>query len=423
MEHLALGYSLPERRSKSRSRLSNLASSYFFRVPYCVPYWTGPTVLALVRCILTGQVIRGSDISRLGKRLADYLNIEAVLPCGNGRTALELALRTTGITESAEVVVPTFCCKSIVPPITACGAVPVFADIGEELNLTAETVEQAITSRTKAVVVPHLFGNPADISAILELCHGGGISVVDDAAQALGAKIAGRPVGTLGDAGVVSFGRGKVCFGTGGGALACSSQDIFNRANAFPLASAGWSDAVQVALSVLVWRKWRRYSLPFYRLIGKFGSQGPGSDSYRRQAMRNLDAAVAHTLMDTLDQNLKARRERVSAYHTLLQAEPRVTLFPHRTGSACLTQVIAVDGSRGSGIKTRDLVVRLRSKGYEVDGSYTPLHLAPEYRHFAKRPLENAESIRDTLIELPCEPSVSLKEVANISEIIRSCLA
>jgi hypothetical protein len=77
--------------------------------------------------------------------------------------------------------------------------------VGAELNITAATVEPALSKKTRAIIVPHLFGNPADIGSITDLVKGRNIHVIDDAAQALGAAIDGRPVGSLGDVGIISF--------------------------------------------------------------------------------------------------------------------------------------------------------------------------------------------------------------------------
>jgi dTDP-4-amino-4,6-dideoxygalactose transaminase len=126
----------------------------------------------------------------------------------------------------------------VVPPVLAIGAVPVLADIGAELNVTAETVDAALTKKTKAVIVPHLFGNPADTGAIIDLARGRNIRVIDDAAQALGATIDGRPIGSFGDVGILSFGSEKVCFGLGGGVVVSGSNELLTGAVALDLAPA-----------------------------------------------------------------------------------------------------------------------------------------------------------------------------------------
>src|SRR5262245_65883346 len=126
------------------------------------------------------------------------LGVEHAIICGSGSLALEIALRACGVGEGDEVIIPTFCCTSVVPPILAVGACPVLADVGDELNITAEKVEAALSQRTRVIVVPHLFGNPADINSIVDLAHHKEIRVIDDAAQALGASIDGWSVGSFG---------------------------------------------------------------------------------------------------------------------------------------------------------------------------------------------------------------------------------
>ena len=143
--------------------------SYSYRVPLSVPYWKGATYRGILRSFFSGRVIEGPDLGKLRTAVIERLAVEAALLCGSGSLALEIALRACGVRAGDEVIIPTFCCTSVIPPILAVGAHAVLADIGEELNITAETVEAALTKKTRAIVVPHLFGNPADIHAIIDL--------------------------------------------------------------------------------------------------------------------------------------------------------------------------------------------------------------------------------------------------------------
>ena len=190
---------------------------YPYRVPLSAPYWNSATYRGILRSLLSRSVIHGPDVKKLVSSLIRELGVEEALLFSSGSFALEIALRACGVRARDEVVIPTFCCTAVVPPVLAAGAIPVLADVGEELNLTMENVERVLTDRTRAIIVPHLFGNPADIDAIIGLASGRDIRVIDDAAQALGATIDGRPVGGFGDAGILSCGREKICSGLGGG--------------------------------------------------------------------------------------------------------------------------------------------------------------------------------------------------------------
>ncbi len=344
------------------------------------------------------------------------LGVEDAVLCGSGSLALEIALRACGVGKADEVVIPTFCCTAVVPPILAVEAQPVLANIGEELNLTAQTVAAALTKKTKAIIVPHLFGNPADIEAIVDLTRGKNIHVIDDAAQALGATIGGRPVGSFGDAGILSFGYEKVCSGLGGGVLVSNQIGMFGRVTDVRLSPPKFSPTLKNFFSTLIFRRWRRWTFPIART--KTSPDEPPIP-YRRERMSNLNAAVASSLMRTLGENISARRARVQVYQQLLSSEEHLELIPHRNGSACLTQVVRVlPRRRGDDPATRVIEVLSRA-GFEVQGSYVPLHLLSPYEKFVRTPLSYAERVWADLIELPCEPGVSLDDVQRIARIVK----
>ncbi|HWH76062.1 MAG TPA: DegT/DnrJ/EryC1/StrS family aminotransferase, partial [Candidatus Binatus sp.] len=234
--------------------------SIFPRVPLAVPYWTGATYRAILKAVVSNAIIDGAELSALRSLLISQFGVADGMLCGSGSLALELALGACGVRQGDEVVIPTFCCSAVVAPIVAVGAIPVLADIGNELNLTPETVSPVLTRNTKAIVVPHLFGNPAEIPAIVDLVRDKNIRVIDDAAQAFGATIDGRRVGTFGDAGIISFGAEKVCFGLGGGALLSKRGDILSDAARFNLIAPRLASTLRTFLSTLVLHRWRRWT-------------------------------------------------------------------------------------------------------------------------------------------------------------------
>ena len=398
--------------------------SYSCRVPLSVPYWNGATYRGILRSLVSGSVIAGPDLGQLRSAVMERLGAEDAIVCGSGSLALEIALPACGVSESDEVVIPTFCCTSVVPPILAVGAHPVLADVGEELNITAETVEAALTNKTTAIIVPHLFGNPVDIHTIIDLAHRRKIRVIDDAAQALGATIDGRPVGSFGDAGILSFGSEKVCFGLGGGVVVSRQKENLNGGSKMELPPARLSRTLRTFLSTLAWRRWRRWTLPAQAWLSHAETTNPDSPPalYRKETTANLNAAVALSLLQTLDENIAARRARVRAYQELLGADQRLRLIPHQPGSACLSQVVRVLPGRRDEDLSAHLVEALHSAGYEVQGSYVPIHLLACYQTLARRRLPYAERVWSDLIELPCEPEVSFAHVERIAVIVKQVL-
>ncbi|HXV47259.1 MAG TPA: DegT/DnrJ/EryC1/StrS family aminotransferase, partial [Candidatus Binatia bacterium] len=263
----------------------------------------------MARCLISGRVVDGPDLAKLKAEIIKTLGVADAVLCGTGSLALEWALRVCGVGEGDEVVLPTFCCTAVVPPILAVGATPVLADVGVDLNITAATVEAVLTRKTRALVVPHLFGNPAAIDAIVNLVREKNICVIDDAAQALGAAIDGRAVGSFGDAGVLSFGSEKVCFGLGGGAIVSRRKKVCDAISRFDLSTPDAAPAIENLLSTLTWRRFRRWTSPLRSLMPQNGIVAPDSPAapYLSEAMTNLSAAVAISLMRSLSENIAAR--------------------------------------------------------------------------------------------------------------------
>ena len=138
--------------------------------------------------------------------------------------------------------------------------------------------------------------------------------------------------------------------------------------------------------------------------------------------MANLNAAVAVSLMQTLGENIAARRACVRAYQDLLGDDERLELIQHQNGSACLTQVVRVLSQRRGDDPASSVIEALGRAGYEVQGSYIPIHLLSVYERFVRAPLPQAEGIWGDLVELPCEPDVTLDRVERIAAVVKRVL-
>lgn len=166
-----------------------------------------------------GAYINGAEVEQFASNLSDYLNINHVIPCGNGTDALCLALMALDLAKGDEVIVPTFNFIAAAEAVSHLGLKPVFADVcPEDFNITAKSIEDKITAKTKAIVVVHLFGAAADMQSITELANKHQIFVIEDVAQALGSEYYGEKLGVFGTIGCTSFFPTKnlACFGDGG---------------------------------------------------------------------------------------------------------------------------------------------------------------------------------------------------------------
>jgi len=155
----------------------------------------------------------------LEMEVADFLNVSHVQFVSTGTAALVVALQTLGLGPGDEVIVPTYTWFSTASSVTTVGAIPVMADIDETLGMSPEGLTAAITNRTRAVIVVHMRGVPADVRAIKEITDSRGLFLIEDNAQSFGASIGGKFAGTFGDMGITSVNPSKVFHAGGQGGL------------------------------------------------------------------------------------------------------------------------------------------------------------------------------------------------------------
>lgn len=186
--------------------------------------------LAVMGVVRSQRFILGAAVEAFEQQAASYLGVPNAIGCASGTDAILLPLRALQLSPGDEVVVPAFTFFATAGAVWNAGLRPAFADIDPvTFNMRAEDVEAALTERTRAIVVVHLFGQSADIEPILVLAERRGLAVIEDAAQAFGARrqVRGewRHAGTLGTAGCYSFFPSKNLGGFGDGGLIVTSDD------------------------------------------------------------------------------------------------------------------------------------------------------------------------------------------------------
>lgn len=169
----------------------------------------------------------GRKIREFEKRFADYHGVEYAVAFNSATAALHAAVVAVGVAPSQEVIVPPFTFTATATSVLMHNAIPVFADVDDEtFGLEAGAVEKAITPLTRAIIVVHLFGHPANLDPILRLARKHNLKVIEDCAQAPGARYQNRLVGTMGDCGVYSFTENKNITTGEGGMLITSDHAI-----------------------------------------------------------------------------------------------------------------------------------------------------------------------------------------------------
>ncbi|MFC3834207.1 DegT/DnrJ/EryC1/StrS family aminotransferase [Deinococcus rufus] len=186
-----------------------------------------PEIMAAIGRVLDrADFIMGEDVLLFEQEIAAYLGVKHAIGVNSGTDALVIALRALGIGLGDEVITTPFTFFATAESISTVGATPVFVDIDPvSLNINVELIEAAITERTRAIMPVHLFGNPVDMTRIMDIATRHGLKVVEDCAQSLGARWRGQQTGTFGDFGAYSFFPSKNLGAYGDGGLIATNDD------------------------------------------------------------------------------------------------------------------------------------------------------------------------------------------------------
>ncbi|MCG8591462.1 MAG: DegT/DnrJ/EryC1/StrS family aminotransferase [Proteobacteria bacterium] len=203
-------------------------------------------IAAVAEALKSGTLTstKGSFVKRLEAQFAESLGVRHAFACTSGTAAVHCALAALDPEPGDEVVTTSITDMGALTPILYQGAIPVFADVDPRTyNVTAESIEAVLSERTRAILVTHLFGNPCDMPAILQLARQRGIPVIEDCAQAYLARSEGRLVGSLGDVGCFSLQQGKHITSGEGGLVTTNDDDLARRIFLFINKAWGYGDA------------------------------------------------------------------------------------------------------------------------------------------------------------------------------------
>jgi len=196
-------------------------------VPHSRPWITAADVQAVCGVLRRGNLVQGAEVGALETEVGVRLGLPPGVAVNSGTAALHLALLALGVGPGDEVIVPSYVCIAPLHAVEYLGAAPRLADINPDTyNLDPDDVRRRCTRRTRAIIVPHLFGLPADLDALLRL----GIPIIEDCAQAFGATYRDRPVGSFGTISILSFYATKLLTTGEGGMLLSRDRRLLDRA-------------------------------------------------------------------------------------------------------------------------------------------------------------------------------------------------
>lgn len=308
--------------------------------------------ILLAKKLLTNPVhlVKGSGPARLEEKFRDMLGVKYTYAFRSGRSALYAALQTLNLRPEDEVVLQSYTCAAVPNAILWTGATPVYADIEKEtFNVSVEDLAGKITEKTKAIIVQHTFGLPADMRRIMLLARKRNITVIEDCAHSLGSTytINGeeKPIGTIGDMAVFSFGRDKVISGVVGGMLVTNnffaSKKIENLRKKMKLPSPIWVVSQllhplilnQVILPTYNMAKIGKGMLEALKIIGVFpkaiykAEKTGGKAGNLLGLMPNAMAVLALHQLKKLEKYNDHRREAAQYYDSQLRSLEKTKLI------------------------------------------------------------------------------------------------
>lgn len=337
------------------------------------PDITEDEIAAVTAVLRTPHLSLGAELVAFEQELAAWHGVAHAVAVSSGTAGLHLALLTLGIGEGDEVILPSFTFVAVANTVLQVRATPVFAEIDPvTLNLDPEAVEQLITERTRAIVVVHTFGIPANMDALQAIARRHNLVIVEDACEAIGAEFDGKRAGSFGNLAVFGFYPNKQITTGEGGAVLCSSPA--HAARLRRLRNQGRNSGAD----------WLDHAEPGY--------------NYR---LSELACALGRVQLRRIEEILMLRRQVAARYHALLDGIPGLELppieLPRRTISWFVYTVrLAV------GLDRDQVQAALARQGIQTGRYFPPIHLQPAWRAwFSAIRLPHTETIARQTLALP----------------------
>jgi len=331
---------------------------------------------------------KGEYLDRFEREFPAFVETEHGVATCNGTTSIHLVLAALGLGSGDEVIVPTFTYVASVNAITYTGATPVFVDSEPEFwNLDPTLIEAAITPRTKAIEVVHLYGHPSDMDPILEIASRHGLAVIEDAAEAHGATYRGSKVGSIGTAGSFSFFGNKIITTGEGGMVVTNDSELAEtcrhlRGQGVSPTQTYWHDVVGF--------------------------------NYR---MTNIAAAIGCAQLEQVDEVLAKKAQIAGWYTQRLQGVEGLTLQREAEWAHAVWWMnsVLVDPALRD-----DVMAVLRERGVDSRPFFHPAHTLPMYQRDESFPV--AEYLGAAGINLPSYPDLTEGDVETVCSALRESL-
>lgn len=369
------------------------------RIPLSAPDITEDDIQAVVSVLRTPRLSLGPKMLDFERSVADFVGVPHAVSVSSGTAGLHLCLRALGIGEGDEVILPSFTFIAAGNAVLYERTTPVFVDIDPQtLNLNPGKLEAQITSKTRAILVVHTFGYPADLGPILDIARKHDLYVIEDACEAIGAQYQGRQVGGIGDLGVFAFYPNKLITTGEGGMVVTRDPDLADRIrtlrNQGRAASDGWSG---------------------HRLLGY---------NYR---LSEMNCALGFSQMRRLPEILDRREEIARKYAELLRTIPELEHPPLTIpgGRVCWFLYVVRLSARLTAADRDSLFREMNASGIECGRYFAPLHQQPLFAPYVKSSsnLDVTHQISGRTLALPFFNALTDRQLVDVCDFLRKALS
>ena len=338
---------------------------------------------------------RGKFIEEFENNFANYCNMEYGIATSNGTVAIHLALKALGIKEGDEVIVPNLTFIATANAVTYCNAKPIFVDSHPDYwCIDPEKIEEKITSRTKAIIPVHIYGNPCDMDPIMEIAEKYSLFVIEDAAESHGGKYKNKILGSFGIMSCYSFFANKVITTGEGGMVLTNDEKLHDK------------------LRLLRDHGMNREKRYWYDIVGF---------NYR---MTNLQGAVGVAQLTKIDKFLEKKRKIAGWYKAGLQNLAKknlITIHPEPSWAEGIFWLYSILLNNKTEEERDDFLLILRENGIETRPFFYPINILPPYKYEDKT-LSVSIDLASRGLNLPSSTNLEKKDIDFITDVINNII-
>lgn len=367
------------------------------------PYLTADEAQNAYDTILSGWVTQGPKVAEFEERFAAYTGAKYAVALSNCTTALHLAMIVAGIKEGDEVICPSMSYVATANCIKYVNATPVFAEVNEFYNLDIKDVEKRITSKTKAILLVHQIGMPADIDAFVSICKKHNLHLIEDAACAAGSAYHGKKIGSSGNLTCFSFHPRKVITTGDGGMITTDNEDYYKRIKLLRQHAMSVNDRERHAANKIIFED--------HLEVGY---------NYR---MTDIQAAVGIKQLEKLDFIIEERRKIANRYNDAFKDITVIRTPEEKEGYFTNYQSYVIYIKKGSSATRNQFMEKMLEKGISTRRGIMTSHRESAYKNECKGlSLPLSEDYSDNSVVLPLYYPMKNEDIetviANVKEIL-----